>query len=70
MYILFMFVVVVISGVAVFNVVFEVIIFLDFNSDVNIDAAPIFPDCPNNFCDPEEPLLSLMTPMTLLTKNC
>ena len=53
--------------VVVFIVVFEVVVFLDFDLDLNLNAAPIFPDHLNNFCDPEEPLSSPMTSTTLLT---
>ena len=44
-------VIVFIAVVAVFKVVFEVIVFLNFDFDLDVNAAPIFPDCLENFCD-------------------
>ena len=44
------FVGIVISAFSISKVIFEVVIFLDFN--LNIYVAPIYPDCPWNFCDP------------------
>ena len=50
-----------ISVVSIFKVVFEVIAFLDFYLDLDLNAAPIFPDGPKNFCNQEEPLSLPMT---------
>ena len=63
----FAFVVIAIADVYVFKDFFEVIIFLYFYIDLDINAAPIFPYCPKNICRPKEPLLLSMTPTAFLT---
>ena len=67
MYLVSTFIITVIYVVAVFKVVLEVIVFLNFDLGLNINMAPIFLDRPDNFFNPEEPLLLSRMLMTVLT---
>ena len=67
MSLVFSFIVIVINIIYVFKFFFEVIIFLNFAPDLDVNAAPIFPDHSNNFCVPKDLLLSLMMSKKLLT---
>ena len=62
-------VVIVVTVVSIFKVIFEVVVLFDFGLDLNVDAAPIFLDCPNNFCNPEDILSFPMKSTAFLMKK-
>ena len=66
MYPTFLSVIVVMYVIVVFKFAFEFVIFLNFYLYLNVDAAPIFPERPENFCDPKDPLLLPMISTTVL----
>ena len=67
MYLVSTFIITVIAIVAVFKIVLEVIVFLNFDLGLNINIAPIFLDRPDSFFNSEKPLLLSMMLMALLT---
>ena len=66
-YLVSTFIITVIYIVAIFKVVLEVIVFLNFDLGININMAPIFLDRPDNLFNPEEPLLLSGMLMAVLT---
>ena len=66
MFLVFMVIFIVVANISIVKFIFEVVLFLGFDLNLDVEAASIFLERPKNFCITEETSLFPMDSTTVL----